>query len=315
MTEGRELNCDEVRELLSPYQDRELTPDEMTAIAEHLESCPDCMHKSTILGQLSKVIKHWEGIKASELARQKLLEQVRRVSVRASAAKSVPLALLALLAGALLVGGGAALVVWLLQGCRERVGDEVVEAPPAAVLVHKVNKVEVVIAGAPVLVAGRRDLMAGQELRCALGAAAQLESPPGETPRWRAVLHGPAEYLVGDGLVSGKLVVHLDAATGGGSAFKLKAGRWSLVLPATRPASVGLIELRTDGSVRAAMLQGGARLGDKGPEIHEGQEVTMEPGGRLLPPKPVTDPEAFDLLTGAGQERPVGEPPAGDAEY
>jgi anti-sigma factor (TIGR02949 family) len=297
MTEGRELDCEEVRELLSPYQDRELTPDEMTAIAEHLERCPDCMHKSTIFGQLSKIIKHWEGIKASEDAKAHLLDRVRRLSTRTQTKKTLPLLLLLILAGALVLGGAAALIPWFLS---EGEGDGP-ERTAVASCVHKDGRVEVVTDGAPVRVEGRRTLHAGQELRCNLGAAAQLTWPAGGKTRATFVLRGPAKLVLANESTlrlrhRGTLVFHLPA---GGVLAELPvvlADRWKIVLPPGN--AVGLVELTGEGGIRVAMLEGSVRLGEGGPRVTAGTVITMDKGGALGTPKEITDRAAFELLVG-----------------
>jgi len=302
MTEGRELNCDEVRELLSPYLDRELTSDEMTDIARHLEDCPECMHKSTIFGQLSRVIKHWEGIKASEEVKRKLMEKVRRDSTRQKARKTLPLMLMLLLAGALLLGGCAALVVWLLSQNGNGGGSG--ERTAVAECVHKANRVEVITSGAPVPVKGRRKLYRGQTLLCNLGAAAQLRWPAEGAARAALVLRGPARLeLVDSGIPrleeQGTLVFHFEPTMSDGPGFSLKAGNWILVVPQEHRPIVGLVELRPGGGVRVAMLKGSVRLGTGGPSVKAGTEVTMDSGGTLGAPRKVTDKAAFDLLVQA----------------
>jgi anti-sigma factor (TIGR02949 family) len=286
------LNCEEVRELLSPYLDRELTSDEMTDIAGHLEECPDCMHKSTVFGQLSRVVKHWEGIKASEEAKRKLMEKVRRASTRQQARKTLPVMLLLLLAGALLLGATAALVVWLL----DRGETATVTRTAVASCRHQVNRVEVVTGGAKVLITARRKLYKDQALLCNLGAAAQLRWPAGGQLRSTFVLRGPARLKLTDETTltletQGTLVFHTRA---GGSSLRVVADRWKVVLPDAE--AIGLVELTADNGIRVAMLTGSVRLGEGGPRVNSGTEVAMDSGGTLSAPKQVTDKAAFDLL-------------------
>lgn len=289
------MDCAEVKELLSPYLDRELTVEEMTAIAEHLEDCRDCAEQSTIFGQLSRVIKHWEGIRASEETRRELVEKVRRVSTRARAKRTLPLALLALLAGALLLGGTAALVVWLL-GQREPSGDD---RPAAAECVQTAGRVEVVQGGAPVYVRGRRKLYAGQELRCNRGSAAQVEIPAAKDPWLRLVLRGPGRLRFAEGpptLLEGRLIFRRAATMADGQGYPIAAGRWTVMLPMTHSETVGMIELTPEGGIRVGVLEGSVRLGAGGPEVKAGTEVTMDSGGTLSPPKKIGNPRDFDLL-------------------
>jgi anti-sigma factor (TIGR02949 family) len=295
MTEGCELNCEEVRDLLSPYLDRELTSEEMTAIAEHLESCPDCMHKSTVFGQLSRIIKHWEGIKASEENRQRLMEQVRRADAERRRGKLLPVFILVLLAAALLTGGTAALVVWLAGGGGEE-GSGSEERQVLAECVHKAGRVEVVTDGARVLVRGPRALRAGQAVSCQLGAAAQLRWPARGVARTDFLLHGPAEMVLNDENTliieeQGRLVFHVQT---GALPPRVAAGRWTVVL--SGGPAVGLVELAAGGGIRVAMLKGEVRLGEGGPRIRAGTELTMDAGGALGAPRTVSDPAEFELL-------------------
>jgi anti-sigma factor (TIGR02949 family) len=298
------LNCQEVRELLSPYLDRELTSEEMTDIAMHLESCKACMEQSTVFGQLSRVIKHWEGIQATEEVKRRLMEQVRGAEEkRRDGRRTLPLALLALLAGALLVGGAGALLVYFME--RAPAGDPGDRRAEVAECVRTAGRAELVDGGVPVRLEAPRKLRAGQELSCTMGAAAQIEGRADAAGRrWRAVLHGPGRLQVAEGLpelLEGRLALH-PAAAGGGEGV-LKVGRWAVVLPAGEAAPAVLAELLADGGLRVAVLRGSARIGAGGPLVAAGTEVTMDAGGVLSAPKPVADPAAFALLTGGTEGR------------
>ncbi len=293
------MDCEEARELLSPYLDRELTPEEMTAIAEHLEDCKDCAEQSTIFGQLSRIVKHWEGIRSPEETRRELVEKMRRAGTRKEGKKTLPLVLLALLAGALLLGGAAALVVWLLG----RGGPSGDGRTVAAECVQTEGRVEVVVEdGARVGVEGRRRLYAGQKLVCGRGSAAQVEIPAAKDPRLRLVLRGPGQIEINQptpSLLEGKLVFHLKATMADGSGYPMKAGeagRWTVVLPRDHNPTVGMIELTPEGGIRVAMLKGSVRLGTGGLEVKAGTEVTMDSGGTLSPPGKISNPQDFDLL-------------------
>jgi hypothetical protein len=297
------LNCQEVRELLSPYLDRELTGQEMTDIAVHLEGCKDCMEQSTVFGQLSRVIKHWEGIQATEKIKHQLMEQVRSAEEKhRDGRRTLPLALLALLAGALLVGGAAALLVYFMERAPRGAPDE--GRPEAGECTRTEGRAELVDGGVPVRLEAPRKLRIGQEVRCSLGAAAQIEGrADAEGRRWRAVLHGPGSLLLGEGLpelVEGRLVLH--PAAGAGEQL-LKVGRWTVVLPAEDRATAVLVELLADGGLRLAVQSGSARIGAGGPLVAAGTEVTMDAGGVLSAPKPVADPKIFALLTGGTEAK------------
>ncbi|MGD9722640.1 MAG: anti-sigma factor [Pirellulales bacterium] len=49
------MNCERVRELMSAYYDRELTPDLETEVREHLERCPVCVEQLAQFAELSKL--------------------------------------------------------------------------------------------------------------------------------------------------------------------------------------------------------------------------------------------------------------------
>ena len=45
MREFKDMDCPEVKELLSAYYDDELTSGQRTAVAEHLACCDECAHE------------------------------------------------------------------------------------------------------------------------------------------------------------------------------------------------------------------------------------------------------------------------------
>ena len=288
------MDCEEVRDLLSPYLDRELTGDEMTSIARHLENCPDCMNKSTIFSQLSRIIQHWEGIKASEDAKAALARKIRDASSGTERRRPFPVAVLLLLAGALFIGGGAALLVWMMQG---RSGGEY----PAAVSCERVaGRVEIIDAGGNGNLeakAGRR-LSAGQKLRCRLGSAVQLVLPG--AGRTRFVLRGPGTLEIGKDSVrleAGRLTFHYRELPADAVRAVIRAGSFS-VRP--RGLTVGLTSISGDGTVRLAVKEGEARLlsssGTGGISVKAGYEISIRPGGGLSAPVKISAGEEFGLL-------------------
>ena len=64
-TQSTELNCEQCRELLSGYIDREITAAEHQAVEKHLASCPRCATESTHMVGLKNVVQHWNGIEGS----------------------------------------------------------------------------------------------------------------------------------------------------------------------------------------------------------------------------------------------------------
>ena len=313
------MNCEEVAELLSPYQDRELTPEEAAAIAGHLEDCPECAKRSTIFGQLSQVIKHWEGVKSSEEARRELIRKVRESDRQGGTGrKAGPLAttILGFLAAGLLGAGVVALIFSLSGGDGDGKNGENgpengVKMSAAARLTAVTGRVEVVHQGAPVDVRGPREVAAGREIRCTRGSAAQVEIPAAKEPRTRLVLRGvggPGSLrLAAEGLKlgGGRLVFHLSARSDGSLEPLAAAGSWTVMVSSEGTGTVGLVELGDDGSVRLAVLGGSASLtsgpGAAGLPVKAGTQISVDAGGKLSGPDEIKDRTEFELLAGKGE--------------
>jgi anti-sigma factor RsiW len=75
-----ELSCDECRNLLSDYVDRELTEVEKAQVEQHLGSCTRCGTESARLSGLKKIVQHWDGVKGSGEFRKTVMEQMIRES-------------------------------------------------------------------------------------------------------------------------------------------------------------------------------------------------------------------------------------------
>ena len=314
------MNCEEVKDLLSAFQDRELEPGEMTAVEEHLKNCPECATQSTMLTNLSRIVQHWEGVRASERVKHELVEKVHRGPAGAAgrAAGPVALALLGLLAAALLGAGIVALALWYADRDQsEGPAPESRRTPPAAACVAVTGRVELVQPdGAVVDVRPPRELFPGQELRCDNGSAAQLELPM--KPSGAALLlrgRGSVKFLPDETrLNGGTLVFHVPALKVPPNAattripIAISAGVWKVMIPY---AAVGLVELAKDGSVRLAVKTGEARLTDAGGKgglgVAAGKEIAVDAGGQMSPPRPVANPSEFDLLLSAEK----GNAPAG----
>ena len=105
------MDCNEVRELLSPYNDRELSEDEARAITEHLATCRDCAFASGQIADLKRLIQNWEGVKGSREFRGAVVQ--RTGPQRSGAPGRIIQFALALLAAALLAAGVIFLVLYL----------------------------------------------------------------------------------------------------------------------------------------------------------------------------------------------------------
>jgi len=300
------VNCDEIKELLSAFQDRELSAEEMSAIQEHLQGCKECAAKSNVLVGLSRVVKHWEGVKASETAKRRLLEKATAAGpAQGRTVGPIALWILGLVAAALLGGGAVALVWWYLGRSEPQASstDGGRSSAAAAVCVAAEGRVELVQPGGARLdVRGRKDLAAGQELFCDSGSAAQVELAGGAQPT-SLVLRGSGSFKLMPEqiqLQGGTLVFRVPA--GAASVQTITAGDWRVELPAAE--GVGLVELGRDGRVRLAVLKGSAKLtsgGSAGRSVTAGQEVVVYSDGRLEGPRDFADKAAFELLRPAGK--------------
>ena len=72
------MECSEVRELLSPMSDREISPDELKMVEEHLRTCKECAFQSTMIVGLKRLLGKWDGVHASGRFRSSVLERIRK---------------------------------------------------------------------------------------------------------------------------------------------------------------------------------------------------------------------------------------------
>jgi hypothetical protein len=72
------VECTEVRELLSPASDREVSGEELRIVEEHLSNCKECAFQSTMIVGLKRLLHRWDGVHASERFRSDILDRVRK---------------------------------------------------------------------------------------------------------------------------------------------------------------------------------------------------------------------------------------------
>lgn len=75
-----DLSCEQCRELLSDYIDREISEAEKAAVEKHLKTCNKCSTESVRLSGLKNVVRHWEGVKGSGEFRKSVVQQMIRES-------------------------------------------------------------------------------------------------------------------------------------------------------------------------------------------------------------------------------------------
>lgn len=75
-TQSTELSCEQCRELLSGYIDRELTTDEQQSVERHLANCPRCATESTHLVGLKNVVQNWNGIEGSDEFHEDVMQKM-----------------------------------------------------------------------------------------------------------------------------------------------------------------------------------------------------------------------------------------------
>jgi len=71
------VDCKEARELLSPVSDHEATKEEIGLVEEHLRTCRECAFESTMILGLRRLLENWDGVRATEEFRSRLLDRVR----------------------------------------------------------------------------------------------------------------------------------------------------------------------------------------------------------------------------------------------
>jgi anti-sigma factor RsiW len=75
-----ELSCDQCRDLLSEYVDREISEAERVAVERHLKTCSKCTTESVRMSGLKNVVRNWDGVKGSGEFRKSLVQQMIRES-------------------------------------------------------------------------------------------------------------------------------------------------------------------------------------------------------------------------------------------
>jgi anti-sigma factor RsiW len=76
----KEISCEQCRELLSDYVDREISPSERASVERHLSTCAKCGTESARLHGLKKIVQHWDGVKGSGEFRKSVVEKMIRES-------------------------------------------------------------------------------------------------------------------------------------------------------------------------------------------------------------------------------------------
>ena len=82
-----QITCEQCRDLLSDYVDRELSEKEKLAVESHLGTCPRCGTESARLLGLKKIVQHWEGVPGSGEFRKVVVEKMIRESQMAPSAQ------------------------------------------------------------------------------------------------------------------------------------------------------------------------------------------------------------------------------------
>src|SRR4051794_22744226 len=75
-----EINCEQCRELLSDYIDRELNGGEKASVERHLNTCTKCGTESARMMGLKKIVQHWDGVKGSGEFRKVVMDRMIRES-------------------------------------------------------------------------------------------------------------------------------------------------------------------------------------------------------------------------------------------
>jgi len=71
----QEISCEQVRELLSEYVDRELSAQERANVQNHLTLCVKCGTESSRMVGLKEFVQHWDGLKGTSSFHQKVMQE------------------------------------------------------------------------------------------------------------------------------------------------------------------------------------------------------------------------------------------------
>ncbi|MBE7465104.1 MAG: zf-HC2 domain-containing protein [Planctomycetes bacterium] len=77
---AREISCEECRDLLSDYVDKELDEGGRASVEKHLATCEKCSGESSILMGLKNVIQNWDGVSGSDAFKKRTMDQYIRES-------------------------------------------------------------------------------------------------------------------------------------------------------------------------------------------------------------------------------------------
>ena len=81
-----EITCQQCRDLLSSYVDRELSPDERTSVEHHVRTCTQCAQETTCVKGLKNLVENWDGVKSDNKFRERVMQEfIRESQLTASA--------------------------------------------------------------------------------------------------------------------------------------------------------------------------------------------------------------------------------------
>jgi anti-sigma factor RsiW len=79
-TQPLDLSCEQCRDLISGYVDRELTRAEREAVERHVVGCQKCAGESSCMTGLKEIVRRWNGIQSGGEFHKNLVEKLVRES-------------------------------------------------------------------------------------------------------------------------------------------------------------------------------------------------------------------------------------------
>lgn len=76
----KSLTCEECRDLLSEYVDREIAEEQRASIERHLTTCTRCATESTRMQGLKNIVRHWDGVQGTQEFHQVVMQRMIRES-------------------------------------------------------------------------------------------------------------------------------------------------------------------------------------------------------------------------------------------
>ncbi len=324
------MDCSQIKEMLSSFNDREAGPEEVHAVKEHLHTCKECAFESTMIVGMKRLLGHWDGVRASQNFHADLMERVERepkpgllsrvhwrpvgIGVGAGAAAAAVVAVLWFVIPGADRGTGAGTG----EERTEEAGAAAAPAAPAGAPGDRSEPVAHVLVQEGTLRIRRSGgveslgsvgdaLSSGDSMRVSAGGEVELDIGGGLRLRLVAGPSGTAaEFAIGEGpseaeLVSGTALLSGEAGAREGDAYSVKAGPALVSLP--KRELLAAVTLAEDGSLEVVVARGRSEvmLPSGVQVLNAGQALGVAPDGEPASPPGPAEEAMLKRLWGWGK--------------